>query len=60
VAAAAVTLIPVALQAFETLEPIAQAAILDLFKKVHHKQLTAADAIAQATAIVNAQPPAKP
>lgn len=52
----AAAIIPVALQAFETLEPIAQEGIIALFNKIHKKQATAADLIAQATAIVNANP----
>jgi hypothetical protein len=55
----AAAIIPVALQAFETLEPIAQEGIIALFQKIHKKQATAADLIAQATAIVNAQSPAQ-
>lgn len=56
----AAAIIPVALQAFETLEPIAQQGIIALFQKIHKKEATAAELIAEATAIVGAPPPAKP
>ena len=52
----AAAIIPVALQAFQELEPLAQEGIIALFNKIHKKQATAADLIAQATAIVNANP----
>jgi hypothetical protein len=55
----AAAIIPVAIQAFETLEPLAQEGIIAIFQKIHKKQATAADLIAEATAIVNGNPPAK-
>ena len=52
----AAAIIPVALQAFQELEPLAQEGIIALFNKIHKKQATAADLIAEATALVNAKP----
>lgn len=52
----AAAIIPVALQAFQELEPLAQEGIIALFQKIHKKQATAADLIAEATALVNAKP----
>jgi len=49
--------IPLALQAFETLEPIAQKGIIDLFNRIHHKQATAQDLLAEAAQIVGEAPP---
>jgi Rrp15p len=52
----AAAIIPIALQAFETLEPIAQKGVLALFNKIHKKQATAADLLAEAEAIVGPAP----